>query len=412
MTPMGSIHGKIRNTSGEPLGDIMVTALEMSWKAPQRTMSANTVVTGKNGEFLLEKVTGRALIRISARNGGQTKRLENRYYPGGETLAQAAPIDVAPGGIVELPEFYLNQRDAYQIRGRVSGAAQGTVNLLSLAYSYRGAPLPLARARWDGSPPETAAIQEDGTFVFQGVLPGVYRLIHAQGVSFAEEVVTVTDRDVEEVWLQPSSVRDIDGVVTLEADTGLKLPEAVRLYPLHEPAPVLKADLAGRSTFRFSGVLPTEYIVEAVAPPGYVLSLLTGQRDFTPGTFDPRNVKDPLLLRLNLARAKLTGKLRVEPGKVSTGVWVTIAPEHPYRDRLDLYQSVRTNKDGEFVFANVAPLVYRVFAWENIDLVLRHSPDFLELFQGTPAVLTNQWETNVETPIIPSLEIERAKFNF
>jgi hypothetical protein len=82
----------------------------------------------------------------------------------------------------------------------------------------------------------------------------------------------------------------------------------------------------------------------------------------------------------------------------AANVTVTLIPDESRRNRSDLYKTVSTDAGGRFTLQAVAPGVYTVFAWEDVDPANLHDPDFIRRFeaQGRPVHLTESGTQSVE----------------
>jgi hypothetical protein len=106
---------------------------------------------------------------------------------------------------------------------------------------------------------------------------------------------------------------------------------------------------------------------------------------------------------LSARSAQAGGLLRDETLQPVPFTPVVLVPDR-LRDRLDLYKMARTDQNGRFTFASVAPGDYKVFAWEAIDQNSWFDPDVLRQFEqkGTPVKLVESSRESVDLKLIPA----------
>jgi hypothetical protein len=84
------------------------------------------------------------------------------------------------------------------------------------------------------------------------------------------------------------------------------------------------------------------------------------------------------------------------------GALAALVPDEPRRGRADQYFSIPTDQHGRFVFMNVPPGSYRVFAWEEIPSGAHQDPDYVRRFEtrGQPVVVQQNGSVETEVTLI------------
>jgi hypothetical protein len=99
----------------------------------------------------------------------------------------------------------------------------------------------------------------------------------------------------------------------------------------------------------------------------------------------------------------VTGSVVDTRRQPAANVSVTLIPDEGRRNRTDLYKTISTDAGGRFTLQAVAPGVYTVFAWEDVDPANLHDPDFIRRFetQGRPIHVNENATESVELIAIP-----------
>jgi hypothetical protein len=81
---------------------------------------------------------------------------------------------------------------------------------------------------------------------------------------------------------------------------------------------------------------------------------------------------------------------------------VVLVPDRD-RDRVELFQSVPTDRDGRFVFPNIPPGNYKVFAWEVLEPYSYFDPEVLRAVEqrGRALQLRESSTTSLSLTAIP-----------
>ena len=167
------------------------------------------------------------------------------------------------------------------------------------------------------------------------------------------------------------------------------------------------ADFHGNEAFDFTEVVEGDYVllIEDVPKNTYLRSARFGSEDvLADGSMhiDSR-VTSTLEIVLGADGGTVTGSVVDTRRQPAANVSVTLIPDEGRRNRTDLYKTISTDAVGRFTLQAVAPGVYTVFAWEDVDPANLHDPDFIRRFetQGRPIHVNENATESVELIAIP-----------
>jgi protocatechuate 3,4-dioxygenase beta subunit len=381
LTPLGVISGKVVDEEGEPLRNVAVSALAYDYSRPAASLRVATAApTDDRGEFrLFDLKPGRYYVQAVSPD----KKLASLFHGGAAEIAQAAPVDVAPGSEVAGADFRMRPLRRFRIGGKLVDAQTGKPMRALILADAQGAP-----------PRYNAQAGDDGAFEFPAVQPGTYWLTVTQTSGpremFGEQTVTVSERDVEDVQIAATPVVDISGTVVVEGPPRAgSLNLRVTLEPVDRPGfsatGVPKAD----GSFTITAGLRIFAVEVAGIPPDlYLRQIRAGAEDAMAGRVDLRRGPAPLTLTLAPNPGRLTGVVLAANGQPVTGALVAITPADPAITRRDLTLTLYSGPDGGFSVGSLAPGDYVVCAWEQFDAGLTGSLEGRRLLGAKGATVT------------------------
>jgi hypothetical protein len=440
MIAYGAISGRITDTDGEPVVAAVVTALRYSVSNGRRTLTdVKAVETNDRGEYRLywlppgkyyikcggsslvlrnsfNFTSGLAAVHISPPSAPDKQPYAPAYFPGTSDPQSATGIDLTPGSDYGGVDFILSANTVKRVR--VTTVAENN--------GQRAARLTLSPRNPAGALDLIyAASGSDGQGQFPSVLPGSYILTATSGLAVitgngsnsrrlgGSMPVDVLSQDVD-VTLDLKPSIDIAGRVTVQGLRSGIQPDAHPILDLLAPGSQTGtqgindfADFHGNDAFDFSEVVEGDYalLIEDIPKDTYLKSARFGSEDvLADGSMhiDPR-LTSTLEIVLGADGGTVTGSVVDARHRPAANVSVTLIPDEGRRNRTDLYKTVSTDASGRFTLQAVAPGVYTVFAWEDIDPANLHDPDFVRRFeaQGRPVHVNENGTESVELIAIP-----------
>jgi hypothetical protein len=290
------------------------------------------------------------------------------------------------------------------------GAARpGVAELIMAALASNGPPN-LPTLIGGGSNPSVTT-QADGKFSFS-VDPGTYR-VAADSNGFApkgELPVTLTG-DLDNLVLTISPPGVLEGRLTVNGEPPSSVPnlDRVRLglwpsdsggvFPLGPSAQVpsegtFRFDKVPAATYKFGiAGLPASFYVEKAELNG--VDMLSDAVTFSSSSSGILNVA------LQRGTGAIRGAVTDAQSRAAIGVEVVLVPEQ--RQRIDLFKTAITDKNGRFTITEVPPGNYRLFSWEAIDRYGYYDPDVLrrDEARGTAVRVSPSSNDSVDMRIIP-----------
>jgi Carboxypeptidase regulatory-like domain len=393
MTAQSFISGRITTENGEPFPNARVTVFRVTRANGKQQLSAlGPVPAGADGSFSIGNLTaGRYCLAASeppsltqtnqreVRSGGSDQRYVTTYYPAEVNASTATVIEVPSGTEIRNLDIRLRKTQVFHLYGRVvdtSGARympSASINLL-----HAGVRDQL------GNRDRISAV--NGTFAFNGLLPGVYTL---QARSATRELqgsqtVTLTDRDLDDVIVSltpsleiPLSVRieDADPQQSQKITSGLGRFTLTASDGVNDNAMAQSND---DGTWMFRNIGRGTYRMGLGGPDGtYVKSIRFDNQDITRGELDTTSHGGALEMVLSPHAAEVDGVVRNAAGQPLAGVTVTLwMPGLPSAGTLDPARSTGTDALGHFRFGSLRPGEYRVAAWEKIEAGIGNISEF------------------------------------
>jgi hypothetical protein len=423
MTPSAAIFGRVYDSDGNPVPNILVQALKYVYQEDELTLIPATGAQSNDlGEYRLFGLTpGRYYVKSAAFagaggliiSGGQRLGTESFepaakfapvYYPGALDLDSARAIDVEAGADFGGIDFTMVPAKMARLRGTVTDGLTGQPrSQLSLSLISR-----------DGSGiARNGAVASDGRFQLEKVSPGSYFL--SAGARVGSDItlsgripVVVGDADLDnlDILMMPGS--DIPGHVIFDS-VGQRPADAHPIIVLHAGRSRSEgAEFSDPRTFTIRQVAEGDYDVRlyGLQADEYVKAIRFGSVDASNGLFhvDERS-SGSLELVLATTTASISGVVRGGNGENIANLRITLIPDTARRQRPDLYKTTSSDSNGRFRLQNVAPGDYLLFAWQDIEEGIWHDPEFIKQLegQGTQVHLDEVSSVTVELHLIPAI---------
>jgi hypothetical protein len=400
MPPGGVVTGHIRDSSGQPVQNVEVQALRLTYQNGYPFLQSTLArPTDDQGEYRLFWLTpGEYYIALATRQDpGATNLVRPRiFYPGSLDLNAAAPVNVRSGDQLSGIDINVREERVYTISGTLSTTIPpketaamaavfnppGTrVPTLMVVYSDPNQPDP-------SKPVGTVTLNPvSGTFETIGLLPGAYEFYAripesnaggGAGLAWAHIPVEIRDQNLKGVALTVNPSVNLAGNVTVDgkapqAGSGARVflqPSSnnvkIGVYNAVAQRPVL-ADAEGR--FTIPGVPPGPYHVElagGLSPELYVADILQGPVSiFDDGINVTSKAPDPLLVRLKTGAGAVEGIVQDAAGKPVASATVVLVPNQNRRQNRVLFRTATSDAAGRFSIKSVSPGIFKIFAWQQ-----------------------------------------------
>jgi len=161
-------------------------------------------------------------------------------------------------------------------------------------------------------------------------------------------------------------------------------------------------------TFAFTEVPEGTYSVDLFpAPDGFYLkSARQGSEDVLEGGLRISRGQAPprtLDLTLSPSAGQIEGTV-LKQQQPFAGAVVVLVPEPKRRSQARYFSNVETDQFGRFALRNIAPGIYQLFAWEEIEGGVYMDPDFLRKYEhsGKSVRLEEGARLSVQLEVIPA----------
>jgi hypothetical protein len=361
-----------------------------------------SVRTNDRGEYRLYDITpGRYYVRA----GTSSKPTDNAFaesvsplfYPGVADVAQASVVEVESAGELGGLDFNLKHQESHRIRGRVIDEEPNSSpdSSKSLHLYYLGGGFPTGDDV--GSDWSYARPSADGTFEFRDIVPGLYAIAYSDSPVRGLVTVRVGNSDIENIKMTLTETT-VNGRIRMEHGP---ITEDIRKYMGFHLVPALlngalsgdnllaefsaleSRDLDEDGKFVIEDALPLDYRLEVGWLPAesYIKSARFGGVDILSQPFHSGDAGAVLEIVIASDSGSIAGTVVDEKSRPVRGAQAVLVPERA-RNRVDLYHSAETDRDGKFSFEGIAPGDYKLFAWESIEENSWFDPEVIRRFES------------------------------
>jgi hypothetical protein len=413
MTPLGVIHGHVKNGDGEPIPDMQVQAIRVSIERGRQVIGDYAdAVTDDRGEYRMFRIPGGIYLLKAGGRGEQYAsftgigRLADAYetypalyYPSAPAQNSATPITLGAGETLQA-DFVLEAHPSFKIRGQVQGGNPAVQ--LRIALRRDGQTMG-SRLQYHLS---------DGSFELSDVVPGAYVLEASQpGTLLRGEVeITVADRDVTGVSLVMSPPPEVHGTVEV---TGVgasgSAPKNINISALlrasDRPVPGNTATSQGDGSFRLR-LFPGTYDIDPVVGGYYVASIRSGDTDVMADGLPvgPQGAPD-IKIVISPGGGMLEGVVTDLPQSPTAGATVLLVRKYGSA----IMPRILMAWQGKFKVENLAPGEYTVYAWTPPREVEYYNADALQAISANAVTVyvhdgeTQQVNVTLATPLAPGV---------
>jgi len=408
MQPAAIITGKVTDLDGDPMSDVVISAVLVGSALRGRIFyNSGYATTNDLGEFRISDLqAGRYIISANPPQGSRAPHVEGKdktkenliysttYYPGTLDEEQALALEVHPGD--EAPaNFGVLASPAYRVSGTVTPVPSSAI-MTEVMLSSK-----------DGRSTQNQHLGKNGSFEFLNVLPGSYtaELLFVTGISEGKpamertrvvEPIKVGTTNVEGLQLQANQGGSVRGKFRMDTGQGFDWTQLnVVLVPAeeNESGVVVGGEFGGAAM----SAVNKDGTFELKKVPGGRYRLVVGARSnnlsdyFTKSvSLDGRDVADSgfmisgetsLDVVISANGATIEGTVVDSKGKPAADVTVVDIPTAEHRNRDDLYQRDTTDQLGHFRLRGLNPGKYTVLAFDDLEVDIRQA-DFLKSYDG------------------------------
>jgi hypothetical protein len=426
LPPTGTITGRIVNQHGDPMANIAVQAVQLSyqngtrkWRVVEsrptndlgdyrlfwlnpgryfiRTLQGDTVQTSINLPMLQTSINEKLEIQPpevirSLANDGTTsdEAVLPIYYPGTSEPAQAIPVDIRPG-ITARIDFQSSRVPVHRVRGRIMGnpveiGRGSTVRLIPLNSTG-------SQETFPDDYLDLESLIEGNSFEIGGVPPGSYTVLvdlHRDGTSMsARTTIEVRNVDFNDLVVAPAPNIRVTGTFLIDGDNSdgksaylftqfqlrSKISDADSIEGLITHASLTFENVPAGDYFIYSTNMSVEVPGKDDPFPAYVESIRAGGQDVLQnGLHVDSNFDQPIRIAVRNDFGSVSGRVTGNSFQFPETVVVLVPSLRNDRAR---YKAMGADITGEFHFKDVAPGDYKVFASDGRDFEEWQDPEFV-----------------------------------
>lgn len=401
MTPLGVLTGRVSDSDGQPVMGGLVQAYLKTFAYGTSAFIAKgrVVATNDLGEYRISGLgPGTYFIGISFRSGPGSQAVGPAfcasYYPKGSQFSTASPIPLAPGSTVSGLDIIVGREETWTVRGLlVEASTMLPVSSASIT-AYR-------KDAFSLGPVASSIVQVaslEGAFEVPALPAGTYVLIVNQSgrrLSDLFEIVigrsdvnlnlrlgraaglSVSSRVLKEREAETDGAFDFSSLrITLLPDMiphGGLGPVALSKLGIASIGPLAP----GSYRFFISGV-PKGLTVVAARSRG---------KDLLRDGLTLVESMEVVLVEIEFSSVFVTisGIVKTSNGALSSGGLVSVQPLGNHR--LDLHRRAIVAPDGTFSLVGLPAGMYRVYAWEDVELGATESDSYLASFSALSKTL-------------------------
>ena len=428
LIPSAVIAGKIVDEDGEPLPEVIVSALRQAYLEGKPGLSTETTVqTDDRGEYRLFGLSpGRYFVSAVFPQWGRFSQGDEpeeaqpnqqgyarMYYPGTPDAAKAAAISIKEGEEVPSVEIMMRQLVVFRIRGHVYNQITNKAGTQTNIFL-----LPKAKSReWTGGEQRSSVQKQDGSFEISDVLPGSYVLnamwFDDGKAHIARVPIDVSNADVEGIAITISPGTDINGRIIWEGSPSLERDELSVMAELPDIGYGFEGNsrVTSANTFVLKGMGDGTYMarVWGQGKDCYIKDVqYAGTSALQDGFAVKGGAAGTLEITISSHGARVQGTVADSDGLRAVGVRVVLVPEPSRRNQSSLFKEQTTDQYGHFELRGIAPGDYKLFSWEEAESGAWEDPEFLKPFEEKGEKISLQ-ENDQKTLNLTAIQTKAAE---
>ncbi|HEX4996721.1 MAG TPA: carboxypeptidase-like regulatory domain-containing protein [Terriglobia bacterium] len=405
LTKTSAIEGTIVDGNGAPLAHAEIQALtpEHFLTGGGRLFRAGTATrTDGQGRYRLEDL-GPGDYYVSAteipdelrRPQGITLPL---FYPGASDPDAATPVHVVAGDEVHGIDFAIRPAQPGRVLGAIlpvndgvngTGQSQGAGGADTAQSTRVTVALVYTGLRTDQQQPVSRSAVTDGTFQFNEVFPGTYKVVAVNNAAGRRETairdVTVKSGAVGAVTLQLRPAIDVRGRISADGPipSGVQIPQMLAslrcldelpsaLFPNRQATGTVSANINADGSFVLRDVIPDLRYSIGFAPGDHTGGYLEGARYGNTETLGtPVTVRDEgpaiqLRIGFDLARVEIVVRDPTHDNPQPHIPTLLVPRSRGHSDIWGIYPIALSDTDGRVFFSDVTPGDYEALALEDV----------------------------------------------
>ena len=455
MLPVATVAGRILDEDGDPVERASVELIRRVYLSSKwRLLPAGSATSDVEGKYRVQNVSpGKYYLRVRppgvgglgtmvglpplsvaqaerAKSAEAAQQYLTTYFPNSPDALAAQMLDVQVGAELTAMDFHLRKTKVFRVRGKVVGNFPGrTVRQINVAL------LPgendFVKISIGGQGQEKTNIATDGTFDLAGIAPGTYSLlavpIDGSFQTLAQQTITVSDRDLEDLSLTLQPLGSISGRVIPEPPQASVANQAPTTSPDSDPLNLnltvtveqtvaligsFHSKATNEGTFTIGNIPPGRYTlnVSDLSHGTWVKSITRGGQDVLDAGLQIGSGDDglPLEIKIGKSSAQITGTVRDSGDLAVSGAIVTVVPNPDAPNRRWLYRQGTTDENGQFKIDALPPGAYRVYAWDDIDMGAGFDPEYLNSYAGKSEKVTLKQDDNQSVSLVRITPANRA----
>jgi hypothetical protein len=408
MTPLGAVSGRVVDENGDPVSHAKVEAVQLSYDRGRVSPRAigDTAETDDRGEFRIPDLQpGRHFLRFEpggsdigmiyfiVRGPRVPQAFPITYFPDSVDIEHARELEVKAGEELADATIVVRRRSFHEIRVTTLGSPDPAdeASLLVTIKSDTGFGLS-GPGRYGGAHP------------FPGLLPGLYQIEveDTRRQLYGRKTVILGEAD-EQVTLTLQPPLTLNGNVRF--DRSVK-PDLGGIWVALETDDAIGRRAAETNTdgsFILSHCQRVVYRIHVEVPAGKCLKAIrAGDRSLTQPVIDMDDATGPLTIILGEDGGSVEGSLLpAENG--FTAAQAFLFPSEDWREWKDLIRATAVDRSGKFVFRDITPGIYRIYAWAELDAGAALQETFRKQFDALAAIVEVKAgsATKVRVPLLP-----------
>lgn len=414
LTPHGVIAGRVIDADGEPLASVQIQLLRQQYVNGKKVLTTTkNAYTNDLGEYRLAGLTPSKYYLYAENNDGLppasavSEEFVPTYYPDAASSAGASPIEVTPGAQVRATDMMLRKAPTAVVKGRVVVELPDTVGAPAVRF---GLEIGHNNSRASSYRSLAAKVNAAGAFEIRSLTAGTYTVwaeVSRKGQSYVGvTTVRVSGANMDGVVVTVDGGVSMTGKIRLDGETttawrprSLKLRRGGASFD----STLLGWDfrVADDGTFRIEDLQRERYgIVLENLPEGfYVKSIRLADADVAYSGVDlTAGSAGPVEVLVSPKAGAVFGTVRGAPNAT-----VVLLPKEKERHGFPAsYHQAASDENGRFVFKNVVPGDYLVYAWEDVEAGAWLDPDFLKPLEskGTAVSVAESAQVTVEVNLV------------